>query len=81
MVGTGRNLADMIRDSWKQVYLMKILLRLQKQTVEKTVKFATEYETDIADFHGRIWFRRGSFPQCILGNLKDVDSEVLRGQK
>jgi hypothetical protein len=26
-----------------------------KQGVEKTMEFASAYETDVADFHGRIW--------------------------
>ena len=63
MVGTKRNLADMVRDSWEQdfyenlpvarsVGLRLLFLGCRTQSAEKTVKFATEYETYMADFLG-----------------------------
>lgn len=58
MVGTKRNLADMIRDSGEQVFmkicqqhvgLRSLFSGCRTQSTETTVKIATGYANDIAD--------------------------------
>ena len=39
---------------WNASFLGWVICR--KQGVEKTMEFASEYETDVADSHGPIWF-------------------------
>jgi hypothetical protein len=68
MVGTKRTFGDMV---WKlgDKFFMTIwhvgLSFCGTQSIEKTVKSALAYETDIADFHRPIRIRWSWLPQCI----------------
>ena len=59
-----------------------------EQGVEKTMKFDSEYETNVADLHGLIWFPWTRLPQGMSirrifnGKLLAEDVVVIhRGQK
>ena len=59
-----------------------------EQGVEKTMKFASEYETNVTDLHGLIWFPWTRLPQGMSirrifnGKLLAEDVVVVhRGQK
>jgi hypothetical protein len=59
MIGTKSALANMIRKLRNKLFIMLRYVRLifcGEQSIEKTVKSSTAYETDVPDFHWVIWF-------------------------
>lgn len=54
-----------------------------KQSIEKSVKFATAYKTDVADFHWVIRFRWTRFPKsmsvCRIFDRKLFAKDIVIG--
>jgi hypothetical protein len=68
MVGTKRTVVDMIRKIGEKLFVILWHVGLSfcgTQSIEKTVKSATAYKTDIANFHRPVRFPWAWLPQSM----------------